>query len=340
MNDVFDKEAKETKYVLLKPETTPIYSHLNQTDDEIDLFELFNIIYKKKWLIIGITLLSLIVTSLYCAYAKKVYEVKYLFSIKPYSMIFINDWQELIDDNGKGQKNTKQNFITDLNFYLSEIADKKLSSIKHEEKFLEKFKIDEKDLYPQLIKESNMSFEKYFNITIPRKETQNKRVIALRAYKDIETTKKILNQYIEFSEDEIKQEVVTEQKAVINSKRLAFEEELKLNKQKEKELNKKALTNKKTDNYSADLYADKTNTLVLRNNQLLINIEKLKNLKSQLDKIKVFEIDYIDVPKKPFKPKTIIIISLAFMIPLFISICFVLFLNALQNRKKLNLKVQ
>ena len=321
MNDVFDNETKETKYVLLKPETTPIYSHLNQTDDEIDLFDLFNIIYKKKWLIIGVTLLTLIVASLYCVYAKKVYEVKYLFTIKPYSINFVNDWASLI--GGENQ-----------NSHLSRIADKKLSSIKHEEKFLGKFKIDEKDLYPQSIKGSKISFKKYFDITTFEND---KRVIVLRAYKDVDTIQKTVNQYLEFSEEEIKQEVVKEQKAIVNSKLLEFEEEFDRNKQKEKELNR-SLTNKNIDNYSVVLYINRINAFLIRNNQLLINMKKLKNLESQLDKIKVFEIDCMDIPKKPFQPKTIIIVSVAFILSFCISIFYILFLNVLQNRKELNLK--
>ncbi len=66
-------------------------------EDEIDLFELFQKLYKEKWLIIGITVFFAVISLVITLLIPKAYKAEALYEIKPVGSYTIVDSQGLIE---------------------------------------------------------------------------------------------------------------------------------------------------------------------------------------------------------------------------------------------------
>jgi LPS O-antigen subunit length determinant protein (WzzB/FepE family) len=97
----------------------------NHYDDEIDLFEIVEILWQSKWIIIAAVFLSLVIATAYLAYKP----IVYLYTV-PYSSGFN------IESNESNESNRLQQHLSDSSLSFSLDANKKVISLTSDDSLL------------------------------------------------------------------------------------------------------------------------------------------------------------------------------------------------------------
>ena len=322
------------------------------TEDEIDLFKLFEVIWKKKIVVLGCVIISMIISGVYLLLAKPLYRIEA--QIKPFEIEIISETQikllKIISPHEIKQWFSKQMYKSYVKEKFGKTDIEIMASIPRGTStvFLQMLYPD-----PEKGKEILMEVLNYYKNTIEK--TPKFRELYNELFVELDTIKKEIRQmedqkkYILKSISEISKEIELKyEKKLILEKQLEILKE-KLPQKSENSLSyafilleenniKKDLKETEIDIINLKLKIEelrqKLNNLEIAKQKLLAKEKKLEQ------KLTTFEPFYIVQPPvsslRPVKPQKPLILMVTFIASLFLGIFLAFFLHALETRKKGN----